>query len=145
MKVRFVSVLAASALLGGCTVFESFDAEIDAVGRQIVEDWKKLPSVAAAQYEYRHGLDLGQHMTVEVMLHADKATPAAVDEVVQIAQRDLWRGTWKDFGLGYLVYSTDDPPYADKKGSGRAVRQGDVELPDELVASYGPRPTRPSK
>ena len=127
----------------GCGVLESFDPEIDAVGRQIAADWKKLPAVAAAQYEYRHGLDAGQSMTVEVMLHADKV--AAADEAIEIARRDYWRGTWQNFGVGYLVYSTDDPPYADKPESGKPFRSGKVDLTDTLEASYGPRPTRPSK
>ncbi|MFD4672254.1 hypothetical protein ACFWNN_21180 [Lentzea sp. NPDC058450] len=132
-------------LLTGCGVLENFNADVNAVGKQIVADWKQRPDVAAAQFEYRHGLDLGESMRVEVLVHADKITATTVDDLVEIARRDYWRGTSSDVGVGYLVYSTDDPPYADKPGEAEPIGQGDIEFDGDLTASYGPRPTRPSK
>jgi len=143
--VRLVLVVALTGLLAGCGVLEGFDPEINAVGRQIVADWKQRQDVAAAQFEYRHGLDAGDSLSLEVMLKAETITDPAVDEVVEIARRDCWRGTWKSCSARYAVYTTDDPPYADKPESGKPVRQGTLDLPDELEASYGPRPTRPSR
>lgn len=132
-------------LLTGCSVFESFHPEINAIGKQIVADWKQRPDVAAAQFEYTHGLDAGDHLSLQVMLKAEAITDSVVDEVVDIARRDCWRGTWDSCSATYLVYSTADPPYADKPGSGKPVRDGRVDLPAELEASYGPRPTRPTR
>lgn len=132
-------------LLTGCSVFESFHPEINAIGKQTVADWKQRPDVAAAQFEYTHGLDAGDHLRLEVMLQAENLSSAVVDEVVEIARRNCWRGTWDSCSATYVVYSTDDPPYADKPESGKPVRHGKVDLPPELEASYGPRPPRPSK
>ncbi|GLY53905.1 hypothetical protein [Lentzea sp. NBRC 102530] len=132
-------------LLTGCGVLENFNADVNEVGRQIIAHWKERPDVAAAQFEYRHGLDQGESVTVEVLVHADKITPTTVDELVEIARRDYWRGTSRDVGAGYLVYSTDDPPYADKPGEAEPIGQGRIEFDGDPAASYGPRPTRPSK
>lgn len=131
-------------LLTGCSVLEGFDPAIDAVGKQIVADWKQRQDVAAAQYEYRHGLDQGNVLSVEVMLHADKITDAAVDELVEIAEHDCWRAGPRCSSLGYAVHTTADPPYADKPESGKAVRSGKVDFHQdlsELKAKYGPRPS----
>jgi hypothetical protein len=132
-------------LLAGCSVLEGFDPELNAVGRQVVADWKQRPDVAAAQFEYTHGLDAGDSLRLEVMLKAEAFTDPIVDEVVEVARRDCWRGTWKPCSASYLVYTTADPPYADKPESGKSVRNGNLDLPPELEASYGPRPTQPSK
>lgn len=132
-------------LLTGCSVLENFNADINAIGEQIVADWRQRPDVAAAQFEYRHGLDLGESMTVEVLVHADKITDTTVGELVEIAKRDYWRGTWRDVRTGYLVYSTDDPPYADKPGEAEPIDQGDIEFDGDPAVNYGPRPTQPSK
>lgn len=140
--LRLVPIL---LLLTGCSVFESFDSEINGIGRQIVADWKDRQDVAAAQFEYTHGLDAGDSLRLEVMLKAEAITAPVVDEVVEIARRDCWRGTWKSCSASYAVYTTADPPYADKPDSGKPVREGKIDLPPELETSYGPRPTRPSK
>jgi hypothetical protein len=126
-------------------MFESFHPEINAIGKQTVTDWKQRPDVAAAQFEYTHGLDAGDHLSLQVMLKAENISDPVVDEVVEIARRNCWRGTWNSCSATYLIYTTADPPYADKPGSGKPVRQGKVELSPELEAGYGPRPTRPSK
>lgn len=143
--MRAVAVLALTGLLAGCTIFEGFDADLNEIAKQTVADWKARPDVAAAQFEYTHGLDAGDSVSLQVMLKAESITDPVLDEVVGIAQRNCWRGTWKNCGATYAVYTTADPPYADKKGSGKAVRHGRLELPDDLETSYGPRPTRPSK
>jgi hypothetical protein len=132
-------------LLTGCSVLENFNEDVNAIGRQIVADWKERPDVAAAQFEYRHGLDLGEHLTVEVMVHADQVTGTTVDDLVEIAERVYWQGTWRDVDAGYVVYSTDDRPYADKPGEAEPLAQGDLTFDGDPAASYGPRPTQPSK
>ncbi|MGW6935149.1 hypothetical protein ACWGE0_34155 [Lentzea sp. NPDC054927] len=132
-------------LLTGCSVLEGFDPELDAIGKQVVADWKQRPDVAAAQFEYTHGLDAGDSLRLEVMLKAEAITGPVVDEVVEVARRDCWRGTWKSCSASYVVYTTADPPYADKPESGKPVRNGKLDLPPELETSYGPRPTRQSK
>lgn len=144
--MRLVAVVALTGLVAGCSVLENFDPETNAVGRRIVADWKQRPDVAAAQFEYRHGLDYGEHMWIEVMVHADKVTETTVDELLDIARRDLWLsigGTSTD----YAIYSTDDPPYADKPGEATPLAKGPLtfEGVTDPSASYGPRPTRPSK
>jgi hypothetical protein len=132
-------------LLTGCSVLENFHADVNSVGKQIVADWKQRPDVAAAQFEYRHGLDLGESMTVEVLVHADKITDTTVADLVEIAKRDYWRGTWRSVSTGYLIYSTDDPPYAAKRGQAKPIADGDITFEGDPAASYGPRPTQPSK
>lgn len=77
------------------------------------------------------------------MVKADAISDDVVDELVQIARRGCWRGTWKDCPARYVIYSTDDPPYADERDSGKPVREGDVDLGPELEHRFGPRPTRP--
>lgn len=143
--MRFLVVIALTGLVAGCGVLENFNADVNAIGKQIVADWKQRQDVAAAQFEYRHGLDFGESLTVEVMVHADKITATTVDELVEIARRDYWRGTWRDVSTTYLVYSTDDPPYADKPGEAEPIGKGKIEFDGDPSASYGPRPTRPSK
>ncbi|MGI5504237.1 hypothetical protein [Lentzea sp. CA-135723] len=78
-------------------------------------------------------------------LDADKITATTVDDLVEIARRDYWRGTSRDIGAVYLVYSTDDPPCADKPGEAEPIGQGRIEFDDDPAAGYGLRPTRPSK
>lgn len=126
-------------------MFESFHPEINAIGKQTVADWKQRQDVAAAQFEYTHGLDAGDSLSLQVMLKAESITSQSVDEVVEIARRNCWRGTWNSCSATYVVYSTDDPPYAEKPESGKPVRRGKVDLPPSLEASYGPRPTRPTR
>ncbi|WP_329788740.1 hypothetical protein V1227_30185 [Lentzea sp. DG1S-22] len=131
------------AALSGCGVLEGFDPELNAVGKQVVSDWKQRPETAAAQFEYTHGLDADDRLVLQVMLEADRISDQVVDEFVQIARRDCWRGTWKSCSARYVVYSTDDPPYGDRRDSGKPVREGDVDLPPDLELVFGPRPERP--
>ncbi|WP_143466898.1 hypothetical protein [Lentzea kentuckyensis] len=132
-------------LLTGCSVLEGFNEDVNTIGRQIVAEWKQRQDVAAAQFEYRHGLDLGESMTVEALVHADKITDTTVDDLVEIAKRDYWRGTWRSVSTSYLVYSTDDPPYADKRGEAKPIAHGKITFDGDPAHSYGPRPTQPSK
>ncbi|KJK52795.1 hypothetical protein UK23_02165 [Lentzea aerocolonigenes] len=132
-------------LMSGCNLFEAYDPAINATGKQVVAEWKQRPEVAAAQFEYRHGLDAGGHLRLEVMLKAEAITDAVLDEIVEIARKDCWLGTPYDCYATYVIYTTDDPPYADKPGTGKWVRQGEVELTADMEASYGPRPARPTK
>lgn len=108
-------------LLSGCSVLESYDESYDNLGKKIVAEWQQLPQVAAASYDYRHGLDLGQHLSADVMLHADAISEPAIDEVVEVVRRNC--GRLRDECVPYTIYSTDDPPYADKPGSGEPVRR----------------------
>ena len=55
-----------AGLLTGCNITDQYQLDVDDVGKQIVADWKELPEVTAAAYEYRHGLDLGQIIYVAV-------------------------------------------------------------------------------
>lgn len=132
-------------LLAGCSVLEGFDPELNAVGKQVVAEWKQREDVAAAQFEYTHGLDAGDLLTLQVMVKAEAISDPVVDEIVEVARRECWRGTWKPCGPRFVVYSTQDPPYADKPDTGKPVREGTIDLQPELETSYGPRPTRPSK
>ncbi|MET8759296.1 hypothetical protein [Lentzea sp. NPDC004782] len=98
-------------LLTGCSVLEGFNTDVNAVGRQIVADWKQRPEVAAARFEYRHGLDLdldlGESMTVEVMVHADKIIESTLRDLVDIAKRDYRTGTGRRVDFRVLFTSAE--------------------------------------
>ena len=50
-------------LLAGCNVVEQYYEDVDSFGKKIVADWKEMPEVVDATYEYRHGLDRGRSCT----------------------------------------------------------------------------------
>ncbi|MFI6098750.1 hypothetical protein ACIA8G_24615 [Lentzea sp. NPDC051213] len=140
--LRLIPLLA--LLLTGCSALEGFDPEINAVGRQTVADWKQRSDVVAAQFEYKHGLDAGGSLKLEVMLKAEDSDDSKINELVELVERNCWR-TWKSCNASYTMYTTADPPYADVQGSGKPVREGRVTLTGEMESRYGPRPTRPAK
>lgn len=145
--MRAVALLALTGLLAGCGILENFNDDINAVGRQIVADWKQRPDVAAAQFEYRHGLDLGERLSVEVLVHVGQITEKTVPELVDIARLNYWRGTSRAVSTDYAIYSTDDPPYADKPGEAKPLDSGPLTFAGvtDPSASWGPRPTEPSR
>lgn len=121
MRLVLVLVL----LLTGCSFAGDVDPDIDAVGRKIVADWKQRPEVAEAWHRHTHDLlgPASSVMRLEVTLKAEAITDAVVDELVEIAVHNCWRGTWKDCNATYAVYTTADPPDVDKPGTVEPVRR----------------------
>lgn len=141
---RFPAVAISTVfLLAGCTVTDQYDAEVESVGKQIVADWKELPEVVDAEYEYRHGLDQGQ-VIYAIATVEESAVQESAGRLEEIARRDYWRGTAQHVDLIVSVYSEAKPRVTSATGPDNSVSRKQVELDDpaELEARYGPRPTR---
>jgi hypothetical protein len=144
MIIRKVLAVASLVLvLGGCNVTDQYYEEVDAVGKQIVADWKELPEVVNASYEYRHGLDQGQLLDVYATV-PDASVTSMAEQLEEIARRDYWRGTWRDISLDVRILSDANPPVEGKWNNDKVVRSKKVEFDDPaaLEKKYGPRPVK---
>ncbi|MCP2249866.1 hypothetical protein [Lentzea aerocolonigenes] len=144
--MSFRKALAAGSLafvLAGCNITNQYYEDVEGVGKQIVADWKELPEVVNAEYEYRHGLDQGQVLYVDAIVR-DESAKASVEQLEEIARRDYWRGTWQNVSVHVAVFSEVKPPVTGPTGPDNAISRKRIELddPDALAQKYGPRPTK---
>ena len=90
--IRRLGALLLVLVLAGCGGGGvSFDAQVDELGKHIVEVLKADPAVADASYRYEHGLDSGQHLRVTVTAK-DGADPQAL---IDTATKTFWQSTAK--------------------------------------------------
>ncbi|MFD5827649.1 hypothetical protein [Lentzea sp. NPDC060358] len=130
-------------LLVGCTATDQYHDDVDAVGKQIVADWKELPEVVGAEHEYRHGLDQGQ-VIYAIATVEEGSVQESVEQLQEIARRDYWRGTSRNVSLTVSVYSDANPRVKSPTGPDNSVSRKRIELDDPagLEKQYGPRPAR---
>jgi hypothetical protein len=138
-----------AGLLTGCNITDQYQQDVDDVGKQIVADWKELPEVTAAEYEYRHGLDQGQVIYVDATLRAGSISETVTGRLMEIARRDYWKGTPWTVSIHAAIHSSDNPPVAGRRSFDKAIHSGAVEIDfsdqavvAELEQKYGPRPAR---
>lgn len=152
---RIVALIGAFVVaLSGCSAFVAFHEEVDDLGKQIVSDWKRLPAVADAGYQYVHGIDSGDQLHMHVTLKDVSSPGEEFAAVVEIATEDYWRSKVGRLGGGLTVsaFSTDKPPRI-AKSNNRVLNDEDlihesaIEFDSddpqrlaELEAKYGPRP-----
>lgn len=140
---KAVAAVSLASVLAGCNITNQYYEDIEGVGKQIVADWKELPEVVKAEYEYKHGLDQGQiiHATATVR---NESADKTIQRLEEIAQRDYWRGTSQDISLRVYVYTDADPEIVSPTGSNEAYSTKDVKLDDPaaLEKKYGPRPEK---
>jgi hypothetical protein len=144
--MSFRKALAAVSLvfvLAGCNITNQYYEDVEGVGKQIVADWKELPEVVNAEYEYRHGLDQGQVLYVDAIVR-DESAKVSVEQLEEIARRDYWRGTWQNVSVHVAVFSEAQPPVTGPTGPDNAISRSDIKLdnPAELEKQYGPRPQK---
>ncbi|MFS8098088.1 hypothetical protein LFM09_13180 [Lentzea alba] len=140
---KALAAVSLAFLLAGCNITDQYYEDVEAVGKQIVADWKELPEVVEAKYEYKHGLDQGQviHATATVR---DESAATTVAKLEEIAQRDYWRGTWQNVSVSVNVFSDANPQTVSPTGSSKPYSQKRIELDDPaaLEKKYGPRPAK---
>lgn len=142
------ALLAATVVLAGCNITDQYHQEYDDLGKQIVADWKELPEVISADYEYRHGLDLGQFISAKAMLRAESISEPLKSRMVEIVQRDHWKGTSGGVSIDVVLNSSDDPHVEEGPNPGTVIYNQSLEvdfgshpeLAAELEKKYGPRP-----
>lgn len=144
--MSFRRVLAVSCLvfvLAGCNATDQYYQDVEAVGKQIVADWKELPDVVDAEYTYKHGLDQGQIIYATATVR-DESVDTSVGKLEEIAERDYWRGTWQNISLHVNVYSDANPRTVSPTGSSKSYSTKKIEFDDPaaLEKQYGPRPTK---
>ncbi|HEX8867793.1 MAG TPA: hypothetical protein VF821_19195 [Lentzea sp.] len=129
--------------LAGCNITDQYYEDVEGVGKQIVADWKELPEVVKAEYEYKHGLDQGQLINVTATVR-DESAEKTVGKLEEIAQRDYWRGTSQNVSLHVYVYSDANPETVSPTGSSKPYSSKDIKLDDPaaLEKQYGPRPAK---
>lgn len=140
---RALATVSLVFVLAGCNITDQYYEDVEAVGKQIVADWKELPEVVDAEYEYRHGLDQGQVIYAMATVK-DDAVQESIEQLQEIARRDYWRGTWQDVSLHVSVYSDAKPRVKGPTGPDNSVSRSDIKLDDPaaLEKKYGPRPTK---
>lgn len=144
--MSFRRVLAATCLmflLAGCNITNQYYEDVEGVGKQIVADWKELPEVIKAEYEYKHGLDQGQVIYVVATVR-DESVEKSVAQLEEIARRDYWRGTWQNVSLHVNIYTDANPQTVSPTGSSKPYSAKNIELDDPaaLEKQYGPRPQK---
>ncbi|WP_285746505.1 hypothetical protein [Lentzea sp. NBRC 105346] len=136
-----------AGLLAGCNVTDQYHQEYDDLGKKIVADWKQLPEVVDAKYDYRHGLDVGQSIGLYAAIRMGSDSPAVVEKMVEIARRDYWESTASPT-MGAGIYTADklfDGPVKDTsiiRYNGQIKVEDDPEVAAALEKKYGPRPTK---
>lgn len=140
---KALAVVSLAFVLAGCNATDQYHEDVEAVGKQIVADWKELPEVVDAKYEYRHGLDQGQVIYATATVR-DETAEKSVGQLEEIAQRDYWRGTSQNISLHVNVYSDANPQTTSPTGSSKPYSQKRIELDDPaaLEKTYGPRPAK---
>ncbi|MGW6934623.1 hypothetical protein ACWGE0_31495 [Lentzea sp. NPDC054927] len=143
--VRSVALVALLVgLLAGCNSVVQYYEDVDDLGKKIVADWKELPEVTDARYDYQHGIDSGQQMNFEVVIRTEAVSDEIIDKLKDIGSRDYWQSTAYDRGsmpLRFAAYSSDNPPPT-KSGPDTAIHRAGLGVSKEVgLEKYGPRPT----
>lgn len=140
---KALAVVSLAFVLAGCNITDQYHEDVEAVGKQIVADWKELPEVVDAEYTYKHGLDQGQLIYVTATVR-DESVKTSVEKLEEIAERDYWRGTWQNISLHVNVYSDANPETVSPTGSSKPYSTKKIELDDPaaLEMKYGPRPAK---
>ena len=109
-------------LLAGCNVTKQYCEGVDSFGKQTVADWKAMPDVLDATYEYRHGLDQGQVMYLDVTIRGD----VDKDKVIETALNGFGTPATSYLDEGNAAYQ-----------EAATVYDHDVEKAKQLLADAG--------
>ncbi|MEU0880403.1 hypothetical protein ABZ345_17510 [Lentzea sp. NPDC005914] len=137
------SLLAMVGLLAGCNVTDQYYEGVDSFGKQTVADWKEMPEVVEATYEYRHGLDQGQVMYLDVTIRGGVDKDKVIGELQEVARRNFWQKTSSsDVKVNFAVHSEGSGLGGGSVTPGPVIYQGGLGQgsgsPEE---KYGPRAT----
>lgn len=130
-------------LLAGCDVAEQYYEGVDSFGKLTVADWKAMSEVVDATYEYRHGLDQGQVMYLDVAIRRDVDKDQMIGQLQEVARRNLWQKTSSnDVKVNLAVHSEGSGLGGGSAMPGPVIYQGGLGQgsgsPEE---KYGPRAT----
>ncbi|PWK84799.1 hypothetical protein C8D88_1076 [Lentzea atacamensis] len=137
------SLLAAVGVLTGCSVTGQYYEGVDSFGKQTVADWKQMPEVVDATYEYRHGLDQGQVLYLDVTIGGEVDKDTVIGQLQEVARRNFWQKTSSnDVKVNLAVHSEGSGLGGGSAMPGPVIYQGGLGQgsgsPEE---KYGPRAT----
>ena len=129
--------------LAGCNVTEQYYEGVDNFGKQTVADWKAMSEVVDATYEYRHGLDQGQVMYLDVTIRGDVDKDTVIGQLQEVARKNFWQKTSSsDVKVNLAVHSEGSALGGGSAAPGPVIYQGGLGQgsgsPEE---KYGPRAT----
>jgi hypothetical protein len=130
-------------LLAGCNVTEQYYEGVDSFGKQTVADWKAMPDVLDATYDYRHGLDQGQVVYLDVTIRGDVDKDKVIGQLQEVARKNFWQKTSSnDVKVNLAVHSEGSALSGGSATPGPVIYQGGLGQgsgsPEE---KYGPRAT----
>ena len=127
-------------LLAACNVTEQYYEGVDSFGKQTVADWKELPEVLDATYEYRHGLDQGQVMYLDVTIRGDVDKDTVIGQLQEIARRNFWQKTSSnDVKVNVAVHSEGSALGGGAATPGPVIYQGGLGFYHGSWDAYRPR------
>lgn len=142
-SIVLAGLLAMVGLLAGCNVTEQYYEGVDSFGKQTVADWKAMAEVVDATYEYRHGLDQGQVMYLDVTIRGDVDKDTVIGQLQEVARKNFWQKTSSsDVKVNLAVHSEGSGLGGGSATAGPVIYQGGLGQgsgsPEE---KYGPRAT----
>ena len=142
-SVLLGSLLAVMGLLAGCNVTDQYYEGVDSFGKQTVADWKEMPQVADATYEYRHGLDQGQVMYLDVTIRGDADKDTVIGQLQEVARKNFWQKTSSnDVKVNLAVHSEGSGLGGGSAAPGPVIYQGGLgQGSGSSEEKYGPRAT----
>lgn len=142
-SIVLVGLLAMVGLLAGCNVTGQYYEGVDSFGKQTVADWKAMPEVLDATYEYRHGLDQGQVMYLDVTIRGDVDKDTVIGHLQEVARRNFWQKTSStDVKVNLAVHSEGSGLGGGSATPGPVIYQGGLgQASGSPEEKYGPRAT----
>ncbi|RAS59230.1 hypothetical protein C8D87_11590 [Lentzea atacamensis] len=142
-SVVLAGLLAMVGLLAGCNVGDQYYEGVDSFGKQTVADWKAMPEVVDATYEYRHGLDQGQVVYLDVTIRGDVDKDTLIGQLQEVARKNFWQKTSSnDVKVNLAVRSEGSALGGGSATPGPVIYEGGLGQgsgsPEE---KYGPRAT----
>ncbi|MFC3892239.1 hypothetical protein ACFOWZ_12200 [Lentzea rhizosphaerae] len=149
--LRAAAALSALVLMAGCggrpTESAIVDKINDELGKKIVADWRAVPGVADATYEYRKAIDR-QAISVRAALKPETASDSLVQELVEIVKRDYWQST-ANVVFSSSMFRSETMPETPVKDESIILFNGPIKIDmydkaqvAELNEKYGPKPER---
>ncbi|MFD4672259.1 hypothetical protein ACFWNN_21205 [Lentzea sp. NPDC058450] len=145
-----LATLFALALLTSCGEGKesfTFLKDDDDLGKKIEAEWRAVPGVAEARYEYTHSID-SSGIGLNAALKPETASEELVQELVEIAKKNYWQSTTTVALAAGIVKGEVIPPkpVTDKSiilfdGPIKIDKYDEAQVA-ELNQKYGPRPTK---
>jgi hypothetical protein len=142
-SIVLAGLLVMVGVLAGCNVAEQYYEGVDSFGKQTVADWKAMPEVVDATYEYRHGLDQGQVIYLDVTIRGGVDKDTVIGQLQEVARKNFWQKTSSnDVKVNLAVHSEGSGLGGGSATPGPVIYRGGLgqgsATPEQ---KYGPRAT----